>query len=280
MIRISMAVLVALTFFPAVALAQGLFGAQPPPPPPPTTPPPSWGSTPAPAPATAPRPAPAQPSAPAVTTLNLNSDPAGATIFIDGNPMGKTPTSLKGVDPGEHVLRLSKDGYVDAETTITLSTGETRNIKMTLEELAETREKRLRYQSAQDRYEAQMEEYREVSRPKWIWGWSLLGAGVACGGAATVLYILGNGKANDNYDSYSATINQEKMNTYWDEVKTGETMVTVGHVLISASAVLIGGSMFFFFTIPSKPVEPKFGALLPQPSMMNGMPALTWSGNW
>lgn len=281
----SILAVMAILLLPAVAAAQGLFGA-PPPPPPPAQQPGGWGqpptppSTPSMAPTPAPRPQPAQPKEPQITSLNLNSDPAGATIFIDGNAMGKTPTSLKGVDPGEHVLRLAKDGYVDAETTVTLSVGETRNIKMTLEELPETREKRLRYQSAMDRYEAAMEEYREISTPKKIWGFSLLGGGVACGVTATVLYVIGAGRASDNYDMYSTTVKQEKMNTYWEEVKSGETLVTVGHVMAASSAVLIGGSLFFFLTIPSKPVEPKFGALIPQPAILNGMPALTWSGSF
>ena len=275
--HLSIPVIVAILLLPAAAMAQGLFGNPPPPPPPQTG---AWGSPPTPPSPASAQAAPSQPAEPKITSLNLNSDPPGATIIIDGNAMGKTPTSLKGVDPGEHVLRLSKDGYVDAETTVTLSPGETRNIKMTLEELAETREKRLRYQSAQDRYEAAMEEYREVSAPKKIWGFSLLGAGVACGVTATVLYVIGFGRAGDNYDKYSTTVNQEKMNTYWDEVKSGETLVTVGHVMAASTAVLIGGSLFFFLTIPSKPVEPKFGALIPQPSLMNGMPVLTWSGSW
>ncbi|MBI5525760.1 MAG: PEGA domain-containing protein [Deltaproteobacteria bacterium] len=283
----SAAILAALLALPHSAAAQGLFGPAPAPQPQPQpqpwgTPPPPPSPSPFGAPVTPPPPPPAPPppATPAgPASLNLNSDPTEATIFIDGSPMGKTPQHKLSIDPGEHVLRLAKDGYVDAETTITLSAGETRNIKMTLEELPETREKRLRHQSAMDRYEAQMEEYREVSGPKKIWGFSLLGAGVACGVTATVLYVVGVSTANDNYDLYVATINQDKMNDYWSEVKYGEKLTTVGHVMVSASGALIAGSLFFFLTIPSKPVEPKFSAhLIPTPSIMNGMPAVTWQG--
>jgi hypothetical protein len=197
-------------------------------------------------------------------------------VFIDGRNMGKTPLQLKNFTPGEHVLRIAKEGYIDAETTVALVPNETRNIKLVLEELPETREKRLRMQSAQDHYEAAMEEYRAIAKPKQIAGWTLLGTGLGAAGAAAALYAVGWVNAEDNYSKYSKTVNQDKMNRYWGNVQDGETLITVGHVMTAATVVLIGTSIYFFATIPKKPVEPKVVKYIPVPSIVNGMPYIGW----
>ncbi|MGB9600386.1 MAG: PEGA domain-containing protein, partial [Myxococcota bacterium] len=100
----------------------------------------------------------------ATGNINIQSEPKGAEVYLDGTFMGNTPLALKDIDAGEHVIKVSKAGYVDAETTITLNPKENRNVKVILEETPETREKRLKYQSALDRYEANMEEYRQISK--------------------------------------------------------------------------------------------------------------------
>ncbi len=44
--------------------------------------------------------------------IKLNSNPAGATVYLDGTQVGVTPYEGQ-VDPGEHVLQLIKEGYRD-----------------------------------------------------------------------------------------------------------------------------------------------------------------------
>lgn len=223
---------------------------------------------------------PPKPPQPTGVTVNVNSDPAGAVVSIDGMNMGKTPLSLKNFSAGEHVLRLVKEGYSDTETTISLNQGETRNIKLVLEELPDTRERRLKAQSAQDTYEAAMEEYRAVSKPKQIAGYTLLGTGLATAGAAAALFVVGTKQINDNYDKYSQTVNQDKMNKYWSNVQDGQKYNIAGYVLTATSVVLIGTSLYFFITMPKKPVEPKITRFIPTPSYVEGMPYLSWSGSF
>ncbi len=193
----------------------------------------------------------------ATGNINIQSEPKGAEVYLDGNFMGNSPISLKEIDAGEHIIKLTKQGYFDAETSITLNPKENRNVKIILEETAETREKRLKYQSALDRYEASMEEYRQISKPKKIWGFSLLGAGVATGIAATIFYIKGLSDASNAYDNYNNSVVFEDINSNFNRVKDGESLVTIGHVMTGITAVLIGTSLYQFFTIPTKPVEPK-----------------------
>lgn len=193
----------------------------------------------------------------ATGNLNIVSEPKGAEVYLDGTLMGNTPLALKDIDAGEHVIKVTKEGYVDAETTITLNPKENRNVKIILEETPETREKRLKYQSALDRYEASMEEYRQISRPKRIWGFSLLGAGVATGITATIFYIYGASNASSAYDDYSKSVLISDINSKFSDVRDGERLVTIGHIMTGITAVLIGASLYEFFTIPPKPVEPK-----------------------
>ncbi len=189
--------------------------------------------------------------------INIQSEPKGAEVYLDGSMMGNTPLALKDIDAGEHVIKVTKEGYVDAETTITLNPKENRNVKIILEETPETREKRLKYQSALDRYEASMEEYRQISKPKRIWGFSLLGAGVATGITATIFYIYGINNASNAYEDYKNSVLINDINSRYNEVTDGESMVTIGHIMAGISTALIGVGLYQLFTIPPKPVEPK-----------------------
>jgi hypothetical protein len=48
--------------------------------------------------------------------FSVRSEPAGATIYVDGNSANKqTPARLVGISPGIHRLQLKHDGYVDFE---------------------------------------------------------------------------------------------------------------------------------------------------------------------
>ena len=44
-------------------------------------------------------------------SLAVNCDPAGAQVFVDGNPVGATPLMLEDVRIGSHVVRVVLDGY-------------------------------------------------------------------------------------------------------------------------------------------------------------------------
>ncbi len=49
--------------------------------------------------------------------LFITSTPAGASIRLDGiDQQGVTPTSLEGVDAGQHILELEKDDYYDSRS--------------------------------------------------------------------------------------------------------------------------------------------------------------------
>jgi hypothetical protein len=46
-----------------------------------------------------------------VGALSVDSRPSGAKVFVDGKLEGTTPLQLAGLDAGEHVVRIERDGY-------------------------------------------------------------------------------------------------------------------------------------------------------------------------
>lgn len=43
--------------------------------------------------------------------LDLSSDPQGADVYVNGNPMGKTPVKIKLESKGTYSLEFRKDGF-------------------------------------------------------------------------------------------------------------------------------------------------------------------------
>lgn len=70
-------------------------------------------------------------------SLNVESTPQMATLYIDGQEMGKTPRSINEILVGQHEIKLVKEGYADYKETVTISKGERKQAKVTLNKLQE-----------------------------------------------------------------------------------------------------------------------------------------------
>jgi hypothetical protein len=62
---------------------------------------------------------------PATGALSVTTNPAGATVFIDGTQRGVSPTTIPGLAPGSHTLLLKMTGYNDLTATVTITAGQT-----------------------------------------------------------------------------------------------------------------------------------------------------------
>jgi hypothetical protein len=74
-----------------------------------------------------------------VTTgsIDVKSDPAGATVYLDGADTGDiTPYVLTDVDEGDHTLKLSKEYRKDRAETISVEAGETTYVNWDLDPAA------------------------------------------------------------------------------------------------------------------------------------------------
>jgi hypothetical protein len=68
--------------------------------------------------------------------LFIESEPARATVRVDGAEVGESPVTLKDVAIGNHVLRATLEGYEPAERTVKVErAGERFNVLLTLKAL-------------------------------------------------------------------------------------------------------------------------------------------------
>lgn len=62
-------------------------------------------------------------------SLNIESTPNYATIYIDGKPVGETPKFVKELLIGQHELKLTKEGYADHIETLKIKKGKQNTVK-------------------------------------------------------------------------------------------------------------------------------------------------------
>jgi serine/threonine protein kinase len=72
-------------------------------------------------------------------TALVSSEPAGASLFMDGKDTGRvTPVQLSVDKPGTHTFTLKKQGYLEENTTATLQSAQTFHFSPTLKALGTT----------------------------------------------------------------------------------------------------------------------------------------------
>ncbi len=67
-----------------------------------------------------------------MASINVSSTPQGATVLVDGEPVGVTPLSLE-VSPGEHTVVVRSEGYADQERRVVVEAGDNEPIESTLD---------------------------------------------------------------------------------------------------------------------------------------------------
>jgi hypothetical protein len=66
-------------------------------------------------------------------SIQVNSSPTGAKIFLDGSDTGKvTNTTLTDIAAGSHAIKLTKDGYTNSEQSVSVTAGQTAQVNITL----------------------------------------------------------------------------------------------------------------------------------------------------
>jgi hypothetical protein len=74
-----------------------------------------------------------------VTTIDVTANEADATLTIDDYPVGKTPfASPVRIDVGKHVVKLTKEGFVDAVEPVDVATGVKTPVTLKLEPVNKT----------------------------------------------------------------------------------------------------------------------------------------------
>jgi len=77
--------------------------------------------------------------APTTATVAANSDPGGATVWIDGRDTGRTtPTQISLDKPGSHTFVFKKQGYLDETANANVQIGQTLQLAPSLRPLGNT----------------------------------------------------------------------------------------------------------------------------------------------
>jgi formylglycine-generating enzyme required for sulfatase activity len=66
-------------------------------------------------------------------SINVISDPPGATLYLDGAYVGTTPDEMKRLDKGRYTIAVKKDGYEQHAESVIVRAGEQTNVFARLE---------------------------------------------------------------------------------------------------------------------------------------------------
>jgi hypothetical protein len=65
-------------------------------------------------------------------TLSIQTDPAGAAVYVDGRFVGETPLTLPAVAAGDHRVRVVKDGFLENSRLVRVTTGKPESVQLRL----------------------------------------------------------------------------------------------------------------------------------------------------
>ncbi|WP_340818092.1 PEGA domain-containing protein [Methanolobus sp. WCC4] len=68
--------------------------------------------------------------------IDIDSTPAGASVYLGSSYKGVTPLYLEGISPGTYTINLVKDGYNDLQRTVTVKDGSTASVSASMEKLS------------------------------------------------------------------------------------------------------------------------------------------------
>ncbi len=123
--------------------------------------------------ATAGMPAWAAPAASArpATALEVQSEPAGAAVYVDGQWKGATPVAVEGIAAGDHTVRVVKAGFLENSRVVAVpASGRSLRVALTATGVQPKAERMTQGTAA-----AAPEGGEGGSRKKWLW----IGVGAA-----------------------------------------------------------------------------------------------------
>jgi hypothetical protein len=183
-----------------------------------------------------------------VQQLTILSEPAGATVALDGLPRGVTPWTGE-IAPGSHELQLNLSGYAPAGRRVELEPDRSQDVVITLSDApsepvaAPTPEP-----PPNNSYRALVPTAREGAAPAdsrkramfVTAGWAGIGAGGAALGAGLVFEILRSSAEND-------AKKQTTQVAYADRLDAAESRQTAARVLVGTGAALaVAGGVFLW----------------------------------
>lgn len=190
--------------------------------------------------------------------VEVRSDPAGASVYVDGVEMAVTPVRIQ-LPPGSHTITLRGVGRPEMTRTVQVEPGQDTLVEMNLERSALE-------QVEEAQSDARREERAQSRTGRSILAYSTLSIGLGLVGGATAMYILGAKQGNEAHDAYGRSGDQADLDHWNGEVEAARTKLIVGNVLAGTGGVMLLLAIYQLINLPEeeKPVQqPRNVALVP-----------------
>src|SRR5690606_21580229 len=169
--------------------------------------------------------------------LRLLSTPAGATVLVDGEPIGATPMVKEDIPAGEHIITMQRDGYYNFEQGVSVKAGEVGVVNGQLQviDTGPTPEQMQREQRSLTTFGAK-------ALPA---GRSTMAMGLGYPYFGTARFMVGVGKINERFQ-FDAGVAFRTYGTRWELSVTGRsTLFDQGPFAFGTFVDAGGGATFF-----------------------------------
>jgi tetratricopeptide (TPR) repeat protein len=175
-----------------------------------------------------------------VQQLTVMSTPAGATVSVDGRPVGVTPWTGD-LLPGRHRVDLALRGYEDQALDVELAGHRSRDVSTTLVKSAAPAAAAAPVTATvAPPAPTPSDRPREPeSKGFGIWPWVTLGAGGAALGGALVFELLRRGAESDAESDETQIGYQDKLDKMESHQTTARILAGVGGALVVTGGVLL-----------------------------------------
>ena len=170
-----------------------------------------------------------------VQQLSVWSSPAGASTFVDGEPIGRTPLTLD-VPPGIHAVTLRAPGYPSASTRVDLAADRPLDVSLDLAAPEVTSGKQPPAAEARAKLDARAPETHPNTALR-VSGFAALGAGVAALGGALSVEVLRHNSREPSRPATSTEQDSQRAQKALAGVLAGAggALAAVGGVLLMAA---------------------------------------------
>ena len=198
-----------------------------------------------------------------LASVTLACSESGASVMVDRNEAGKTPLESRlYLSPGEHVLVVKKAGFetFKHQQAGPFVAGVHKRVEVRLKQAAPataTPEPAPTPAVGAETTDPLLVKQRR--KTKTILAYSFLGASVALGVTAAVLYGMGASQGGEAHDKYTEAAgknppaSETEIDGYYDDIESARTKVLVGNILIGAAVAALGVSIYQFVTRPAIP---------------------------
>jgi tetratricopeptide (TPR) repeat protein len=160
-----------------------------------------------------------------VQQLTVLSNPAGATVAIDGRPLGVAPWTGE-LSPGKHHVSLTLRGYTDAERNLTLPANEPIDVSAELERAPVV--------------DSPLAPGGAARGPQLgVLPWVSLGAGAAVLGGALTFELMRRSAENDAHDQITQLGYKDSLESEQSRQTTARVLLGVGSAFVAAGGIML-----------------------------------------